>query len=151
MSSYLPPSSDPGWYNDPQAPGTLRYFDGASWTPHVAPAPVAVGTVVASPPAAYPAWVPAQPAGIGADPSDPVHWLLPTGRTWQSIAAGYVALFAWVLWFLGPVALGLGIWALMESRKTGAHGRGRAIFAIIVGGLATLGMIIFVAAAVGLI
>jgi Protein of unknown function (DUF2510)/Domain of unknown function (DUF4190) len=142
MSSYLPPSSSPGWYNDPQAPGTVRYFDGASWTQHVAPAPGAVVTAVAP----VGAWVPPKPHGIGADPSDPVHWLLPTGRTWQSIAAGYVALFACVLWFLGPFALGLGIWALTESHKTGSHGRGRAIFAIVVGGLATLAMIIFVLA-----
>lgn len=29
----------PGWYPDPTIPGTLRYFDGASWTEHVQPSP----------------------------------------------------------------------------------------------------------------
>lgn len=135
---YAATSASPGWYNDPQGPGNLRYFDGASWTEHVAPAPGGVATAVAGAPAPYGAWAPSPPAGIGLQPSDPVHWLLPTGRTWQSIAAGYVALFATVAWFLGPIALGLGIWALTASHKTGAHGRGRAIFAIVVGALATL-------------
>jgi Protein of unknown function (DUF2510) len=140
VSDYVIPSAAPGWYGDPQRPGTLRYFDGASWTQHVAPAPVAPRTVVAGLPAPFAVspW-PGQP-GLGAGPSDPVHWLLPTGRTWQSIAAGYVALFAMLLWFLGPVAVGLGIWALTASRKSGAHGRGRAVFAVVVGTLATLVM-----------
>ncbi len=67
--------------------------------------------------------------------------MLPTGRTWQSIAAGYVALFALVIWPLGPVALGLGLWALQVSGRTGSHGRGRAVFAIVVGVLASMAML----------
>jgi Protein of unknown function (DUF2510)/Domain of unknown function (DUF4190) len=141
MSDYVIASATPGWYRDPQRPGTLRYFDGASWTQHVAPAPVAAASVVAGPPAPFTGQPQLGPSGIGADPSDPVHWLLPTGRTWQSIAAGYVALFAMVAWFLGPVAVGLGIWALTASRRSGAHGRGRAIFAIVVGTVATVVLI----------
>jgi Protein of unknown function (DUF2510)/Domain of unknown function (DUF4190) len=124
MSSTSPPSSTPaGWYADPYAYGTLRWFDGATWTPNVAPAPAS-----ALPPAPR----------VGAAPSDPVHWLVPTGRSGQSIVAGYVALFATVIWPLGPVALCLGLWALSTSRRTGTHGRGRAVFAIVVGALATL-------------
>jgi hypothetical protein len=26
-----------GWYNDPKAPGTQRYWDGSGWTDHYAP------------------------------------------------------------------------------------------------------------------
>jgi Protein of unknown function (DUF2510) len=141
MSDYVVPSSPPGWYSDPQVPGTLRYFDGSSWTQHVARAAAAAATVVAGPPAAFAGQPGLGPPGIGASPSDPVHWLLPTGRTWQSIAAGYVALFATLLWFLGPVAVGLGIWALTAAHRSGAHGRGRAVFAIVVGTLATFIMI----------
>jgi len=133
MSDYLMPSAVAGWYSDPQGLGALRYFDGAAWTQHVAPAPVAAATLVAGGPTPFGAQPYLAPPGLGADPSDPVHWVLPTGRTWQSVAAGYVALFAMFLMLPGPIALGLGIWALMESRKTGAHGRGRAIFAIVVG------------------
>ncbi len=125
MSSSAPAPA--GWYADPQAPQlNLRYFDGQQWTGAVA---LRQDTAVR----------------LGAEPDDAVHWLLPTGRTWQSIAAGYVALFATVLWFLGPVALGLGIWALSASSRTGAHGRGRAVFAIVVGGLASIALVAFLA------
>jgi hypothetical protein len=74
-----------------------------------------------------------------------VHWLVPTGRSWQSIAAGYLALLATVAWFLGPVALGLGIWALRIAGRTRTHGRGRAVFAVVVGALSTLALLLLVA------
>jgi hypothetical protein len=32
-----PPAIAPGWYPDPHGPGSLRYFDGRSWTEHTAP------------------------------------------------------------------------------------------------------------------
>ena len=115
--------------------GTVRYFDGTSWTQHVAPvAPVGVARSHSAAP------------GVGASPTDPVHWLVPTGRSWQSIAGGYVALFALVIWVLGPIALGLGLWALRVSEATGTHGRGRAVFAVVVGSLATLAMLATVVA-----
>lgn len=128
MSHAAPQSSPAGWYGDPYVQDSMRYFDGMSWTAHVSSA-------------AAPA--PAQP-GFGADPKDPVHWILPTGRTWQSVVAGYVALFAIVAWFLGPVALGLGIWGLKASQKGGAHGRGRAVFAIVVGALSSVAALAFI-------
>jgi hypothetical protein len=87
----------------------------------------------------------AAPAGLGATPSDPVHWLLPTGRTWQSIVAGYVALVAAFVWFLGPVALVLGVAALRASAAGHGHGRGRAWFAVVVGSLATVAGLALVA------
>lgn len=31
-----------GWYDDPQVPGLLRYYDGVRWTEHTSPAPVAL-------------------------------------------------------------------------------------------------------------
>jgi uncharacterized protein YbjQ (UPF0145 family) len=31
------PEVAPGWYPDPQAPGQVRYWDGAAWTEHVQP------------------------------------------------------------------------------------------------------------------
>jgi hypothetical protein len=74
------------------------------------------------------------------DPSDTLHWVLPVGRSWQSIVAGYLGLIALGVWVVGPVAVGFGIWALRVA-KTGGHGRGRAWFGI-VGGL--LGTVFFV-------
>lgn len=32
------PSSPPGWHPDPRVPGQLRYWDGSTWTAHIAPA-----------------------------------------------------------------------------------------------------------------
>jgi hypothetical protein len=132
--TYPSPVTPPGWYGDPQSPGNLRYFDGMAWTHHVAGQPAPFGS-------GYPA---AQPQ-LGAEPTDPLHWIVPLGRTWQSITAGYVALFATVVWFLGPVALGLGVWALRASRQGGGRGRGRAVFAIIVGALSSVAFVALLA------
>jgi hypothetical protein len=89
-----------------------------------------------------PQW-PAQAGSMAASgPTDAVHWMLPVGRSWQSITAGYVGLFSLGVWALGPVAIWLGIWA-MQKASTGGHGRGRAIFAIVTGALGTLFMALF--------
>lgn len=32
-----PTAPTPGWYDDPNMTGTVRYWDGASWSEHVAP------------------------------------------------------------------------------------------------------------------
>jgi hypothetical protein len=116
----------------------VRYFDGASWTQHTAPQNTYPPTTPSVLPAGTPQVSTLTPGSTGGHPGDVVHWLLPTGRTWQSIAAGYVALFAMVIWILGPVSLFLGVWALNASAHGGRHGRGRAVFAIVIGVLSTL-------------
>ncbi|GAB3854219.1 hypothetical protein ACFPIJ_61230 [Dactylosporangium cerinum] len=80
----------------------------------------------------------------GSSPATLVHWVVPSGRSWQSITAGYVALFAIFIWPLGPVALGLGAWAFARARH-GGHGRGRATFAVIVGAVTTLLLLLVLA------
>ncbi|HYQ76460.1 DUF2510 domain-containing protein [Cellulomonas sp.] len=105
---------------------------------HAGPAYAAAGPHASGPGyAAAPGtvWYP-EPARLGADPRDPVHWLLPTGRSWQSIVAGYVGLLALLIWPLGPFAVWFGLWALRKG-STGGHGRGRAVFAVVVGAAAT--------------
>lgn len=121
----------PGWYHDGTTPNAERWFDGEAWTEHLRPAPQALPPYQsATAPHGSAPWA-AQPS---TGPDDALHWILPVGRSWQSITAGYLGLFGLLIWPLAPFALGLGIWAL---RIPGGHGRGRAIFAIIAGVLGT--------------
>ncbi|MCL3863188.1 DUF2510 domain-containing protein [Actinotalea sp. K2] len=121
----------PGWYPCPATAGQLRWYDGVQWTDQVTPVP---------PPAA-PVWQHGAPAtaprGSGEEPSDPLHWIVPTGRSGVSIVAGYVGLIALLVWPLGPVAVWLGTWGLRKARH-GGHGSGRSVFAIIAGALGTV-------------
>lgn len=92
---------------------------------------------------------PRVPAGPGFSSSgnesdlDPsLKYVLPFNTSGWAIAAGYAGLFA-VLVFPAPIALILGIVALYDisnKRKRGQkiNGKGRAIFATIMGGLFTL-------------
>jgi hypothetical protein len=83
------------------------------------------------PQAGYPQ--PSAPGGIAhAGPSEAAHWLLPVGRSWQAVVAPYVGLFSMVIWVLVPVAIWFGVWAILKAR-TGGHGRGRAVVAIVTG------------------
>ncbi len=75
---------------------------------------------------------PTSAASAGSDPQDVMHWILPVGRSWQSIASGYLGLIGLVLWPVAPVAVWFGFWALRRARD-GGHGRGRAIFGIVTG------------------
>lgn len=75
----------------------------------------------------------------GAGVDDPaMRMLLPVGRTPLSIIAGYLGILSLFLVF-GPLALAVGIWAIVDLKhKPGKHGLGRAIFAVVMGGLATI-------------
>lgn len=78
-------------------------------------------------------------SGTGAHPDDVVHWLLPTGRSGLAIAAGYSGILALLCFFASPLALVLGILALRQlNAQSTKHGKGRAIFAIVVGALGSL-------------
>ena len=75
------------------------------------------------------------PLTMGADPV--VRALLPVGRTPLSIVAGYLGLGA-ILCFPSPLALGIGIWAVLDLKKRpGMHGMGRAVFGIVMGAIGT--------------
>jgi hypothetical protein len=68
-------------------------------------------------------------------------YILPINRNGVAIAAGYVALFSFPILFLAPIALMLGIIAMVQLKKTPTKGgRGRALFAIIYGGIFTLAL-----------
>jgi len=126
-----------GWYPDPVMASTQRYWDGAQWTAHVAP-------LAPSASSAPPAPAPSAPTPDHG-PATVEHWLVPVGRSWQSITAGYLGFLCLVTWAI-PIAgiaiagltLWLGLWAMRLAGSNGGHGRGRAIFGIV---CATLSLI----------
>jgi hypothetical protein len=83
---------------------------------------------------------------LGDDPA--LRMLLPVGRSFWAIAAGYAGLFA-VLCLPAPLALLLGIIAVIDIRRNPhKHGMGRAIFGIVMGGIFSLLLVVvFIAAA----
>lgn len=119
-----------GWYDDPSNVALVRFWDGSRWTSHDAAKPVGFGG--------------APPATQGDDygPTNALHYLVPIGRSWQSIWAPYLGLLS-----LAPVpvigqALGvggivLGVLALRRARS-GGHGTARAIIGIVLGTLGTI-------------
>lgn len=150
-----------GWYADPQVMGTLRYWDGARWTEHTAPmpppaAPPTQGTAVPGQPAPghyAPGQFPTQVHATEPGPNDAMHWIVPVGRSWQSIAAGYLAFASLLFGMFGPLGIVVGgatlwisIWALRLAKR-GGHGSGRAIFGIVggtislIGGLGTIALL----------
>jgi hypothetical protein len=81
-----------------------------------------------------------QPLGENAG----IRLLLPVGRSWWAIAAGYFGLFA-VLFFPAPIALILGIVAIWDIKRHPArHGMGRAIFGLLMGLIFTIFLIIVI-------
>ena len=67
--------------------------------------------------------------------------LLPVGRSWWAIAAGYMGLFSLAI-IPAPLALILGIIAIIHLRsRPDLHGMGRAVFGIVMGVLGTGGLI----------
>ena len=72
--------------------------------------------------------------------------LLPVGRSFWAIAAGYAGLFA-VLFLPAPIALILGIIAIYDIKThPKRHGMGRAIFGVVMGAIFTVLLLIFVIA-----
>ena len=74
-----------------------------------------------------------------------LQYVIPINTSGLAIAAGYVGLIS-VLCLPAPFALLLGILALRHLKKNPKlHGKGRAIFAIVMGGLFTVVPAVFLA------
>lgn len=70
--------------------------------------------------------------------------LLPVGRSLWAIVAGYAGLFA-VLLLPAPLALILGVVAIVDIRRNpNKHGMGRAIFAVVMGLLFSVVLVLVV-------
>jgi hypothetical protein len=81
-----------------------------------------------------------RPKKLGDDAS--LRWVLPVGRSPWAVAAGYLGIFSLLLVF-GPFAIGAGILGLRQlKRKPHLHGKGRALFGIIAGSLATVVLVL---------
>jgi hypothetical protein len=122
-----------GWYDDPHDARTMRFWDGVQWTAHIAPK-------VASPGATE---SPVRDHG----PSNPLHYIVPIGRSWQSVLAPYLGLLSLapvpiIGQLLGAGGIVLGIIALRRAR-TGGHGTGRAIVGIVLGSIGIIAGAIF--------
>jgi hypothetical protein len=133
-------------------PGLPTWRPGANIPGLFAPPAASVAPVAATPSPA-----PVRSAGYGppsgsqpmARPAgdDPVmRMVLPVGRSPWAIAAGYLGLFS-LLVIPAPFALATGLLALHDIREDPAkHGKGRAIFGIVMGTLGTLALIGFTVA-----
>ena len=130
-------------------PATLVWKQGMpQWVPAGAcPELVPSGTALPPPlPVALPYVMPANP--IGNDPT--MRMLIPVGRSGWAIAAGYCGLFALIPIF-APIAIIVGIVALRDLKKhPESHGKGRAIFGLLMGCLFTIGPLIIIAIAASL-
>jgi hypothetical protein len=84
--------------------------------------------------------------GLGFDARSPervgdsaaMRALLPVGRSWWAIAAGYLGLGAIVL-YPAPLALLTGLLAVVDIRRhPERHGMGRAVFGILMGAVGSV-------------
>lgn len=85
----------------------------------------------------------AQPQRRSIGDNAGVRALLPVGRSGLAIAAGYVGLVSFLVWPAALAAIILGILAIRDiKRNEGKHGMGRAIFALIAGGIVIVGFLV---------
>ena len=88
-------------------------------------------------------WRVLQTKPIADDPA--MRLLLPVGRSWLAIVAGYLGLFS-VLIIPAPLALLFGILAAIDVHNhPKKHGMGRAIFGIVMGGIFSMVFAVFMA------
>ncbi len=71
------PTTPAGWYPDPTAPGTERYWDGTAWTDHSRPISVAPPAPPPAPPSPYSSPAPVgSAAATGKKPDNYLVWTI---------------------------------------------------------------------------
>jgi GYF domain 2/Domain of unknown function (DUF4190) len=130
LATWQPASSIPGLFSPPAAPVAA------------APAPAPARLAASAPRSgAQPAASAPRPAPAGDDPV--LRMVVPVGRSSWAIAAGYLGLFS-LLVLPAPFALATGLLALNDIRSDPKkHGKGRAIFGIVMGALGTVVLVGF--------
>jgi len=101
------------------------------------------------PPPGYPPYAGGYP--YGTDPYDPYRSMKPPGTNGKAVAALACSLGG--LLFCGlpsVVGLILGIVAMRETKRTGQEGYGLALAGTIIGGLVTVGFVLYILFFVGL-
>jgi hypothetical protein len=97
-----------------------------------------------------PGWIPASQVPGMLPSEEGLQFLVPTGRTSKSsMAAGYLGLFGLIFPPLGVAALVLGIVGVRDLQQhREKNGWGRAITGIVLGGLVTLALLLWLVAVV---
>ena len=118
----------PQWQPAQEVPGLF---------PDLPLGPPPLPTPGSSLPYAGPTHRPPPPPGIGDDAG--MRMLLPVGRSFWAIAAGYCGLLSLLCWILGPAAILCGVMALRDMKlHPERHGMGRVWTGFILGGIGTL-------------
>ena len=141
--SELPPAN---WYPDPEDPGQQRYWDGAQWTEHRAPAAASAASAphASGGDASAPAWGQSAGASGWGQGSTAAPGASGAGTNGMAITSLVVAVLSFFLAFVavgglgGIVAVVLGVMALRRVKESGQGGRGLAIGGIAVGALSIL-------------
>ena len=94
--------------------------------------------------------VPFQPRSAPIEDNQAMRMIIPIDRSGLAVAAGYLGLVS-ILVIFAPIALLLGILAIRDIKKNPEkHGMGRAVFAVIMGGIFTVFLFIYVIALIAM-
>lgn len=90
-------------------------------------------------------WDQAAPSAASSAAANPaLRMLVPIGRSWLAILAGYLGILSLLL-VPAPLALVAGIAALGQLKKNPElYGKGRAWFGIVAGSLGTIGLVLVI-------
>lgn len=105
-----------GWYDDPQQPGHLRYWDGSAWTSHTRPKDPLPAAPPPPPSGDQQQVVYVQQAGNGLAVAALVLGII-------GVVLGLVPILFFLAWILGILALVLGLVARNRAKKTPQVGR----------------------------
>ncbi len=88
--------------------------------------------------------IPLQPRSVPIEDNQAMRMIIPIDRSGLAVAAGYLGLVS-IIYVFAPFALILGILAIRDIKKhPEKHGMGRAVFAVVMGAIFTVVLLIFI-------